>query len=89
MFMLGIVLYGTTVLLPLFMQTLLGYTAEEAGSGADARRIHRDAVHARSWFFAQKRADARYLVAHGFICICRYRFSICRVSICRSIFIPP
>jgi DHA2 family multidrug resistance protein len=31
MFVLGIALYGTTVLLPLFMQTLLGYTAQEAG----------------------------------------------------------
>ena len=29
--MLGIALYGTTVLLPLMMQTLLGYTAQRAG----------------------------------------------------------
>jgi DHA2 family multidrug resistance protein len=31
MFVLGIVLYGTTVLLPQMMQTLLGYTAQLAG----------------------------------------------------------
>ena len=31
MFMLGLVLFGSTVLLPLFLQTLLGYTAELAG----------------------------------------------------------
>jgi MFS transporter, DHA2 family, multidrug resistance protein len=31
LFMLGVILYGTTVLLPLFMQTLLGYTARQAG----------------------------------------------------------
>ncbi len=31
MFMLGFALLGSTVLLPLFMQTLLGYTAEQAG----------------------------------------------------------
>jgi DHA2 family multidrug resistance protein len=31
MFMLGFALLGSTLLLPLFMQTLLGYTAEEAG----------------------------------------------------------
>src|SRR5262249_42877186 len=31
MFMLGFVLLGSTLLLPLFMQTLLGYTAERAG----------------------------------------------------------
>ena len=31
MFMLGFALLGSTVLLPLFMQTLLGYTAEHSG----------------------------------------------------------
>jgi len=31
MFMLGFALLGSTLLLPLFMQSLLGYTAEEAG----------------------------------------------------------
>jgi DHA2 family multidrug resistance protein len=31
MFALGIVLLGTTLLLPLFLQTLMGYTAEQAG----------------------------------------------------------
>jgi MFS transporter, DHA2 family, multidrug resistance protein len=31
MFLLGFVLYGSTVLLPLFLQTLLGYTAMQSG----------------------------------------------------------
>jgi DHA2 family multidrug resistance protein len=31
MFVLGFVLYGTTVILPLFLQTLMGYTAMKAG----------------------------------------------------------
>jgi DHA2 family multidrug resistance protein len=31
MFILGLVLFGSTVLLPLFLQTMLGYTAELAG----------------------------------------------------------
>ncbi len=31
MFMLGFALLGSTLLLPLFSQTLLGYTAEQAG----------------------------------------------------------
>jgi len=31
MFIIGIVLFGTTILLPLFTQTLLGYTAERSG----------------------------------------------------------
>ena len=33
MFMLGFALLGSTLLLPLFMQTLLGYTAQQAGMG--------------------------------------------------------
>src|ERR1051326_6366909 len=33
MFMLGFALLGSTLMLPLFMQTLLGYTAEQAGMG--------------------------------------------------------
>ena len=31
MFMLGFVLYGSTTALPLFLQTLLGYTAMQSG----------------------------------------------------------
>ena len=31
MFMLGFALLGSTLLLPLFMQTMLGYTAQQAG----------------------------------------------------------
>ncbi len=31
MFMLGVVLYGTTVLLPIYLQTLMGYTATKSG----------------------------------------------------------
>src|SRR5437879_12264922 len=31
MFMLGFILLGTTLLLPLFTQTMMGYTAEKAG----------------------------------------------------------
>ena len=31
MFMLGFVLYGSTMLLPMFLQTLLGYTALHSG----------------------------------------------------------
>jgi len=34
MFMLGFALLGSTLLLPLFTQTLLGYTAETAGMGS-------------------------------------------------------
>ena len=46
MFMLGVALYGTTVLLPQFVQTLHGLHGAGSGAGADARRLHGDAVHA-------------------------------------------
>ena len=39
MFMLGFALLGSTVLLPLFMQTLLGYTAEQCWTGPVAGRL--------------------------------------------------
>ena len=35
MFMLGLVLFGSTVLLPQLMQTLLGYSAKDAGMAAE------------------------------------------------------
>ena len=46
MFMLGFALLGSTLLLPLFMQTMLGYTAERVGLGADAGRIRDHAAAA-------------------------------------------
>ena len=52
MFMLGVALYGTTVLLPQFVQTLHGLHRTGGRSRADARRIHRHALHALSGFFA-------------------------------------
>jgi DHA2 family multidrug resistance protein len=36
MFVLGMVLFGTTVLIPQFLQVLLGYTAEQAGKALSA-----------------------------------------------------
>jgi DHA2 family multidrug resistance protein len=38
-FLLGTLLYGTTAILPLFMQTLLGYTAVDAGIAMSPRGI--------------------------------------------------
>ena len=39
MLMLGVVLYGSTVLLPQYLQLLMGYTAQQAGHGAVAGRL--------------------------------------------------
>jgi DHA2 family multidrug resistance protein len=39
MFVLGMVLFGTTVLIPQFLQVLMGYTAEQAGKALSAGAI--------------------------------------------------
>ncbi len=39
MFMLGMVLFGTTVLIPQFLQVLMGYTAEQAGMALSRGRV--------------------------------------------------
>jgi len=64
MFMLGFALLGSTLLLPLFMQTLLGYTAEQAGKalspGGFAILLMLPLVG-----FLLSRYDARWLMATG------------------------
>jgi DHA2 family multidrug resistance protein len=66
LFALGFVLMGTTVVLPLFVQTLLGYTAEQAGlvlsPGGFAVMLAMPVVGALSG-----RVDARLLIAVGLI----------------------
>jgi MFS transporter, DHA2 family, multidrug resistance protein len=66
MFMLGFALMGTTVVLPLFVQTLLGYTAEQAGMvlspGGFATMLMMPVVGALSG-----RVDARLLITVGLI----------------------
>lgn len=66
MFMLGVALYGTTVLLPLLAQTLMGYTAERAGlvitPGAIVIMLLMPVVGV-----LVSRYDARYLIILGFL----------------------
>ena len=66
MFMLGFALMGTTVILPLFVQTLLGYTAEQAGMvlspGGFATMFMMPVVGVLSG-----RIDARLLIAVGLL----------------------
>jgi DHA2 family multidrug resistance protein len=65
MFVLGGVLYGTTVLLPQFLQTLMGYTAERAGEvlspGGFATMLMMPLVG-----YLVSRVPAKYLIAFGF-----------------------
>ncbi len=65
MFILGIALYGTTILIPQLLQTLMGYTATNAGKtlslGGIATLICMPIVGVLI-----TRIDARYLLAFGF-----------------------
>jgi DHA2 family multidrug resistance protein len=64
MFVLGAVLYGTTVLIPQFLQTLMGYTAELAGMvlspGGFTTMLMMPLVG-----FLVGRVPAKYLIAFG------------------------
>jgi DHA2 family multidrug resistance protein len=66
MFMLGFALLGSTLLLPLFMQTMLGYTAEQAGlalmPGGFTIMLLMPLVG-----YLLARRDARWLMAFGLI----------------------
>ncbi|MGB9404860.1 MAG: DHA2 family efflux MFS transporter permease subunit [Candidatus Acidiferrales bacterium] len=69
MFMLGVALYGTTVLLPQFVQTLMGYTAQEAGlalmPGGFTVMLFMPVVG----FLLGKKFDVRGLIAFGLIAL--------------------
>jgi DHA2 family multidrug resistance protein len=72
MFMLGFALLGSTLLLPLFMQTLLGYTAEQSGlalmPGGFAIMLCMPLVG-----FLLSRYSPRYLMMFG---LCMLTFSL-------------
>jgi DHA2 family multidrug resistance protein len=64
--MLGFVLYGTLVLLPLFMQTLLGWTARTAGIWTSPRGIGTALIMPLVGYVVGKRLDPRRLLGLGF-----------------------
>src|ERR1700678_3743678 len=65
MFVLGFTLYGTTVLIPQFVQTLLGYTAELAGLVISPAGLMMMAMMPVVGFLSSK-VDPRKLIAYGF-----------------------
>jgi len=65
MFVLGAVLFGTTVLIPQFLQVLMGYTAEQAGKALSAGAIVLMFMMPVVGRLVSK-VDARLLVAIGF-----------------------
>jgi DHA2 family multidrug resistance protein len=64
MFMLGLVLFGSTVLLPQLMQTLLGYSAQDAGMAISPGGLVIMALMPLVGFLVS-RIDSRLLIAFG------------------------
>jgi MFS transporter, DHA2 family, multidrug resistance protein len=80
MFMVGFALLATTLLLPLFLQTLMGYTAQEAGMaltpGGFAILICMPIVG-----LLLSKYDARWLLAFGFTCVAAGLFMMTRFNL--------
>ena len=64
-FVYGFVLYGATAMLPLFLQTLLGYSALQSGLSVSPRGLGAMASMMMVGLLV-RRIDARYLMAFGF-----------------------
>jgi DHA2 family multidrug resistance protein len=65
--MLGFVLYGSLILLPLFMQTLLGWTSATAGLWTSPRGIGTALCMPLVGYLLGKGWDGRWLLAFGFV----------------------
>ena len=65
MFVLGFVLFGTTVMIPQFVQTLLGYTAEQAGLVISPGGLMVMAMMPIVGFLVT-RVDPRWMIVYGF-----------------------
>ncbi len=68
LFMVGFAIYGTTVLLPQFAQTLMGYTAELAGLMLTPGGLWIMVLMPLVGFLVS-RYDARWLIAFGFLLV--------------------
>src|SRR4051812_26204592 len=67
-FVLGFVLFGTTVLIPQFLQTSLGYTAERAGMALSPGGVALMVMMPIAGFITTKaKVDPRMLVSFGFL----------------------
>jgi DHA2 family multidrug resistance protein len=83
MFALGVVLYGTTVLLPILVQTLMGYTAELSGlvlsPGAIVTMLTMPLVGR-----LLAKYEARWLVVFGLLTLASGMFWLSRLSLAAS-----
>lgn len=86
----GVVLYGSTALLPLFLQTVLGYPAVESGIAVSPRGIG-SIVSMMIVGRMIGRVDSRYLIAFGFtvLCVSMYMFTSINLEIAQSNIIYP
>jgi DHA2 family multidrug resistance protein len=66
-FVLGIVLFGSTVLIPQFLQTSMGYTAERAGMALSPGGLALMVMMPVAGRLTQSKIDPRILVACGFL----------------------
>jgi len=86
----GIALYGSTALLPLFLQTVLGYPAVESGFAVSQRGVGAVVSMAIVGRLVGK-LDSRYLIAFGFLIltISMYMFTWINLDIAQSNIIYP
>lgn len=66
MFMLGFILYATTVLIPQFVQTMMGYTAEQAGLVISPGGVIIMLLMPLVGYLIS-RIDPRYMIAYGLL----------------------
>jgi DHA2 family multidrug resistance protein len=78
---LGFVLYGSLVLLPLFMQNLLGFTAATAGFWSSPRGIATMIVMPIAGYVLGKRWDPRVLLVTGLLVASVAFFSYSRMTL--------
>ncbi len=68
MLTLGLALFGSTVLLPQYLQVLMGYTAQQSGMALSPGGVLIILMLPMIGILVSK-ADARFLVAFGFVCL--------------------
>ncbi len=68
MFVVGVVMYGSTVLIPLYLQRIMGYSAQQAGMALSAGGlVMMVSMPIAGWMLT--RLDARWLIVFGFFSI--------------------
>jgi DHA2 family multidrug resistance protein len=80
---LGIVLFGSTVLIPQFLQTSLGYTAERAGMALSASGVVLMLMMPIGGWLTSTKIDPRLLICIGFLgtALTLHRFTIINLQI--------